>query len=85
MLRPKRERPNTTQFAKAVRIFGLLMTTMYMVFGVFIIFADESSLNLNITDNVRYMLGGILILYSIVRFVRLYQSNSNKGRNRYEE
>ncbi|MBB6612924.1 hypothetical protein H7F15_17925 [Pontibacter sp. Tf4] len=85
MLRPQKEKPNTTSFAKFVRIFTLLMTLLYMLAGLFIIFADEQMMNIGMAQNTRYMLGGILILYSLVRFVRAYKANTDKDRNRYEE
>ena len=84
MIRPKRERPTPTSFSKFIRIFGLLMTTLYVVLGVFIIFADET-MNLNMPQNTRVILGGILILYGIVRFIRAFQADSKRDRNRYEE
>lgn len=85
MIRPKRERPTASSFNKFVRIFGLLMTTLYVGGGIFLIFADAETMNLSIPNNTRYLLGGILILYGIVRFVRVYQANSRKNNNRYEE
>lgn len=84
MLRPQRQKP-TNSFAKFVRIFGLLMTTLYIGLGLFIIFADKQMLNLNIPENYRVILGGILILYGIVRFIRVYQTNSKRNRDRHEE
>jgi hypothetical protein len=81
MIRPQRQKPSTNAFAKFVRIFGLLMTTLYIGLGLFIIFADKQMLNLNIPDNYRVILGGILILYGTVRFIRVYQTNSKRKRN----
>lgn len=63
----------------------MLMTALYVGGGIFLIFADAETTNLSIPQNTRYILGGILILYGIVRFVRVYQANSRNDRNRYEE
>ncbi|RIJ37296.1 hypothetical protein D1627_09145 [Pontibacter oryzae] len=85
MLRPRKkdEKPIPTLFNKFARIFGLLMTLIYVGLGLFIIFAGER-LRLDISDSIKYMLGGILILYGVVRFVRVYNSiRSNK--DRYED
>lgn len=84
MLRPQREKPNANFFTKFVRIFGLLMTTLYIVLGVFIMFVDEQTMRLNMSSEFRYVLGGVLILYGIIRFIKVYQANTKKDR-RYEE
>lgn len=86
MLRPKRDdrKPTANYYNKFARIFGLLMTLVYVALGLFILFAGDN-LNLSIGVEVRYFLGGILILYGIVRFIRVYQSNTSKRNNRDEE
>ncbi len=61
------------------------MTTLYIVLGVYLIFTDEQSSGLNIPSKFRYILGGVLILYGIFRFIRVYQTSSQKDRRRYEE
>ena len=84
MLRPERPKPSTGGFAKFVRIFGLLMTTLYIVLGVFLIFIDEQTMYLNMSQEFRYILGGVMILYGIIRFIKVYQTNT-KDKRRYEE
>lgn len=85
MLRPKKDdkKPTVSFFNKFARIFGLLMTLVYVALGLFIMFAGDN-LNLSIGDEVRYFLGGILILYGVVRFVRVYQT-TNRNRNKRNE
>jgi uncharacterized membrane protein len=73
MLRPKKERPDNLFFRKFVMYFSLIMTLIYVMLGVFLIFSDPEQLNLTIPDNIRIVLGGILILYGAIRFVRVYQ------------
>ena len=85
MLRPKREKKNNSFFRKFVMYFSMLMTLIYVALGVFLIFADEELLNLCIPDNVKIILGGVLILYGLIRFVRVYQQNQKINRNRNEE
>lgn len=84
MLRPKRDdKPVTNAYNKFARIFGMLMSLLYVGLGLFIMFASDK-LRLTLPDNIKYLLGGILILYGIVRFVRVFITRrSNK--NRYED
>ncbi|MCJ8164752.1 hypothetical protein MKJ04_07845 [Pontibacter sp. E15-1] len=86
MLKPKRNEtdPQASFYNKFARIFGLLMTLVYVALGLFIMFAGDS-LQLSVGKEFRYMLGGILILYGVVRFIRVYQSNTRNKNNRYEE
>jgi hypothetical protein len=85
MIRPRRDndRPAQSMFAKFARIFGIFMTLLYIAMGIFIMFAADS-FNLDMPDSMKYALGGILILYGIVRFVRVYNS-TRSNRNRYED
>lgn len=85
MLKPQRERSNTNAVQKFARIFGLLMTLLYVGLGIFILAVDKEQLNLDISDEVRYVLGGILILYGAARFVRIYQISKRSRNNRDEE
>ena len=68
-----------------VRIFSLLMTLLYVGLGIFLLAIDKEQLNLDISDEVRIVLGGILILYGAARFIRVYQLNKKSGRDRNEE
>lgn len=75
MLRPKKENQTSNPVQKFVRIFTLLMTLLYVALGLFLMFIDNDSLSLNLSKEVKLVLGGILILYGVVRFVRVYQLN----------
>ncbi|GAB3823075.1 hypothetical protein [Pontibacter rugosus] len=84
MLRPgKEDKPASTTYSKFARIFAMLMTLIYVGLGIFIMFAADS-LQIDLPDAMKYMLGGILILYGVVRFVRVYNSN-RPNKNRYED
>lgn len=87
MIRPRKERekPTNTFFTKFVFYFGLLMTLIYVMLGLFLIFADKDQLNLAIPENIKVILGGVLILYGIIRFIRVWQANSKNGRKKYDE
>lgn len=86
MQKPKRDdkKPTVSFYNKFARIFGLLMTLVYVALGLFIMFAGDN-LNLSVGEEVRYFLGGILILYGIVRFVRVYQSTTRNRNKRHED
>ncbi|PRY07813.1 hypothetical protein CLV24_1223 [Pontibacter ummariensis] len=82
---PRREDKSTGKMLRKFgRIFALLMTLIYVALGLFLIFAGDS-LRLNIDDSFRYLLGGIMILYGTVRFVRVYQSNSSFRKKKDDE
>jgi hypothetical protein len=59
------------------------MTLLYVAMGILLLFGGEH-LNLDMPESMKFALGGILILYGIVRFVRVYNS-TRSNRNRYED
>jgi hypothetical protein len=84
MLNPRKENQAKNPVQRFVRIFTLLMTLLYVALGLFLIFIDNDSLSLNLSNEVRLVLGGILILYGVVRFVRVYQLNK-KSQDKSDE
>ncbi|OYU79781.1 MAG: hypothetical protein CFE23_12265 [Flavobacterium sp. BFFFF1] len=50
---------------------GILLFLVYLTMGLFVIF--DKRLPLGIPDNYRTFLGIVLIVYSLLRFVRLLQ------------
>ncbi|WP_236564844.1 hypothetical protein [Flavobacterium sp. MK4S-17] len=58
-------------------VFGMVFFLMYLVLGLMIIFWKE--IPLAISPAGRYTFGGLLIIYSFIRFVRLL--NKNKENN----
>lgn len=87
MIRPQRQRPRAKAnfFSKFVQMFGLLMTVLYIGMGIFIIFVDTETMNLNMSREFKFILGGVLILYGVLRFMKVYQTIVKKDRDRYEE
>ncbi|WP_242923734.1 hypothetical protein [Pontibacter liquoris] len=83
MQRRREENSSVKFFNKFARGFALLMTLLYVALGLFILLADEQRLNLTIPETVKTILGGILILYGVLRFVRVYQGSKQK--KRYED
>jgi cytochrome c biogenesis protein CcdA len=53
---------------------GILFLFSYFVLGIMIMF--YKSIPLNISQNSRYALGILLIVYSFIRFLRMYKANS---------
>ncbi len=56
-------------------ILGLFMFGFYFVLGLLIIFWDNFPIEINPT--YKTIFGVVLILYSFMRFVRLWQNNFN--------
>ncbi|WP_242929475.1 hypothetical protein [Pontibacter vulgaris] len=63
----------------------MIMTLVYVGAGLFIIFANEQQMNLDMPDTAKNILGGTLILYGIVRFVRTYQQHKQQKHGRFED
>lgn len=55
---------------------GMLFFLSYLILGLIIIF--WKAIPLNISQNSRYALGVLLIVYSFIRFLRLYKSNTEE-------
>ncbi|MFT2009192.1 hypothetical protein ACMA1I_10995 [Pontibacter sp. 13R65] len=83
MLQPRKERPQSSMFQKVVFYFTLVMTLIYIGAGLFLIFADTRKFNLDLPENMKFILGGALILYGIVRFVRVYQKSSQRRHDKF--
>ena len=85
MLQPKRERATPSVFKKLVFYFTLVMTLIYIGAGIMLVFADVEQFNLSMPRNMKIILGGALILYGIVRFVRVYQQSSQKRHDKFRD
>ena len=82
MLRPRNPRQSSGSFNRFVYYFSLAMTFLYMGMGIFIIFFGEEYLNLDMQKSFRWILGGVLILYGLLRFMRTIRKNSNTDNDR---
>jgi cytochrome bd-type quinol oxidase subunit 2 len=76
----KRTRKTFRNFAK---FFSIGMGLIYLGFGIFIIFSDPNQINLDQT--FKTILGGILILYGCLRFIRAYHQHTKEKQQKYEE
>lgn len=60
-----------------MRYFSLFMALAYISLGIFLWFASPEVFSLSPT--VQRTLGGIFVLYGIIRFVRTYQQHFKKS------
>ena len=65
-------------FSSAMKYVALLMALIYFCMGFYVLLASESQLPLS--KQYKYIIGGMLIFYGIVRFVRAYQQHFKKNR-----
>jgi len=65
-----RQKSPTKRF---LSILGLAMFAFYFILGLLIIFWDK--LPLDIDPTYKNLFGGLLIVYSFLRFARLWQNN----------
>lgn len=56
-------------------VIGICFFLMYLTFGLAVLLWED--LNLNLQDNYRYALGGIIIVYAFLRFIRFFQKNTS--------
>ncbi|WP_400192424.1 hypothetical protein [Hymenobacter sp. B81] len=59
---------------RVMRYFTLLMALVYMGLGVFLFMAPDGMLTLSRTP--RQIVGGLFVLYGLVRFVRIIRQPS---------
>ncbi|WP_212590445.1 hypothetical protein [Hymenobacter gelipurpurascens] len=75
-LTPTEERLATGSKQRFSHYFMLVMAIIYMGLGVFL--WTEAASVLTISTGKRQLLGGVFVLYGIIRFVRTYQQHFKK-------
>ena len=75
------ERLNQTAPKLLLRYFLLLMTIIYIGLGVCLWVAPIA---LNLTPNVRRILGAVFVIYGIIRFVRIYREHFQNSSSKYD-
>ena len=65
-----------------MRYFFLFMTLTYIGLGIYFWLAPLTALNLSLSN--RRILGGILVFYGIIRFVRTYQQYFRGSASQHE-
>ncbi|MBK0404408.1 hypothetical protein I5M27_15525 [Adhaeribacter sp. BT258] len=81
--RNPRNQPEST-YTKFVKYFSLVMTLVYPAIGVFLFFSRPDQVRLD--DTTKKILGAVLVIYGIIRMVRVYQEHfKTRNRNHREE
>jgi hypothetical protein len=81
--RNQHNQPEST-YAKIVKYFSLVMTLIYPAIGVFLFFSRPDQVRLD--ETTKKILGAVLVIYGIIRMVRVYQEHfKNKNRRHNEE
>ena len=75
-LTPTEERLATSPKQRFSHYFMLVMATLYVGLGIFL--WTEAASVITISVGKRQLLGGIFVLYGIIRFVRTYQQHFKK-------
>jgi hypothetical protein len=70
------ERVGRRSTQSVVRYFSLFMAVVYIGLGIFLFFASPETLSLSPT--VQRALGGVFVLYGLIRLVRTYQQHFKK-------
>ena len=76
------ERLSQTASGKLLRYFLVFMTLIYMGLGVALWVLPPHVLNLPMTT--RRILGGIFVIYGIIRFVRIYRQHFQSSSSSHE-
>ncbi len=67
-----------------VRLFNLLRALGYLALGGWLLYTADrpmaANAMLHLSTKTRFILGGILVLYGLVRLVRAFPFNSRKSR-----
>jgi putative flippase GtrA len=76
------ERLSQTASSKLLRYFLVFMTLVYMGLGVALWVLPPHVLNLAMTT--RRILGGVFVIYGIIRFVRIYRQHFQSSSSSHE-
>ena len=75
-------KPERTKSGSALKYASMFMAVVYLVIGLYVIFSGPEQLK--ISQNSKYIFGGMLFLYGLFRFVRSYQLYFKKPTRRDE-
>ena len=78
--RPRRE-PTENNYNKFAKYFTLIMSLIYPALGLFLFFSSPNQVAMDPT--MKKILGVVLVVYGVVRFLRTYQRYF-KTRNRFD-
>jgi hypothetical protein len=79
--RPQRPRQENA-YGNIMKYVSLLMVLLYFGFGLYVLLSSPKQIPF--PNEFKYILGGLLLFYGFIRFVRAYQQYFKKPR-RHEE
>ncbi|QHL88401.1 hypothetical protein GU926_13545 [Nibribacter ruber] len=71
-------RPERSKTSSAMKYASMFMALVYIAVGLYVIFSSSGQMSL--PQNYKYIIGGMLFLYGLIRFVRSYQQYYKKNR-----
>ncbi|WP_205500524.1 hypothetical protein [Rufibacter psychrotolerans] len=75
--RPQRQRQEST-YGNIMKYVSLLMVLLYFGFGLYVLFSGPE--RMPFPKEYKIILGGLLLFYGFIRFVRAYQQYFKKSR-----
>lgn len=82
MFEPSHRNPES-KYTKFLRFFTLVMTLLYPALGLFLIFSSKEQVRLDPT--MKLILGIVLLVYGIFRFMRVYKQYFKSPRDRFQK
>ncbi len=80
--RPQQE-DRGSAYGGIMKYVSLLMVLLYFGFGLYVLFSTERQIPF--PRDYKYILGGLLLFYGLIRFVRAYQQYFKKTRRNEED
>lgn len=75
--RTSERRPQTT-YDNVIKYTSLVMVAIYLGVGLYVLLSSPEQMALS--QQVKMIVGGMLIVYAFIRFVRVYQRYFKKSR-----
>ena len=83
MFEPRNPEQRESTYTKIVKYFSLVMTLVYPAIGVFLFFSTDEQIRLDPTT--KKILGAVLVVYGIIRAIRVYQEHFKKPKRNHRE
>ncbi|RNI28615.1 hypothetical protein EFB08_08220 [Rufibacter latericius] len=80
--RPQHSQQKST-YENVMKYVSLLMVLLYFGFGLYVLFSSEKQIPF--PRDYKYIFGGLLLFYGLIRFVRAYQQYFKKTRRNEED
>lgn len=80
--RPQRT-PQRSTYENVMKYVSLLMVLLYFGFGLYVLLSSPKQIPF--PREYKYIFGGLLLFYGLIRFVRAYQQYFKKTRRNEED